>query len=402
MTQADVQQVLAAGIDAIKRGQKARGRDLLMQVVEADEHNEQAWLWLSAAVDAPEDQITALENVLEINPNNQVAHKGLERLRARLDGEAGAQAPGAAPEAVPETGLQAYAVASPIESVSALDDPYQCVYCGAAAAPELRRCPECGRTLMVQQGSDRITPSVSSAVFVMLLCIAVAGIETIALAIFHFQGRGSFVRFLFDTWGFEHLFGYYPAWPGDLAQRVFWMQLGWLVTLLAVMLAFLYQVKAAYAASVGAMGLNLLWVVYRWVNGFIGPALGVFDILASLAALFFIFAAQPDFRVNLTRLRCAADPRIKGGEALHKLGLIYKKQGQWGLAVAHWRAALAAMPTQPDFYKDLAIGYAQLGYYERSLRTLSEFNRLRPDDSETTALKTVIEQKRSADPRPRG
>lgn len=406
----------------MKRGYRQRGRELLLQVLEADQHNEQAWLWLSAVVDSLEDQIIALENVLEINPKNEVARKGLEHLRSRLAAEhrvdtdsssegredwlpeepLATAALNPAPISTPEPDIQHYAVISSVESLSVLDDPYQCIYCGAPAAPELRRCPECGRSLVVKQGTGKNTPSVSSAVFVMILCVAFAGIEAIALAVFHFQGNGSFVWFLFDTWGLEHLFGYYPTWPTDLAQAVFWIHLGWLVTLIAVMLAFLYQITPAYYISVGVMSLNVVWAAYRWFSGFVGPSLAIADILASIVALFFVFAAQPDFEVNLTRLRCAADPRIKGGDALHKLGLIHKKQGQWALAVAYWRAAVAAMPTQADLYKDLAIGYAQIGYYERSLRALSEFSRLRPDDPEALALKTVIEQKRATDPNPRG
>ena len=39
--------LLEEGITAAKAGQKERARQCLMQVVKADENNEQAWLWLS-------------------------------------------------------------------------------------------------------------------------------------------------------------------------------------------------------------------------------------------------------------------------------------------------------------------------------------------------------------------
>ncbi len=76
--------ILHEGALALQQGDKERARDLLLQVVEADEGIEEAWLWLSGAVDDPEDQRTALENVLALNPENPHARYGI----AVLDGKA--------------------------------------------------------------------------------------------------------------------------------------------------------------------------------------------------------------------------------------------------------------------------------------------------------------------------
>jgi thioredoxin-like negative regulator of GroEL len=76
--------MLYEGALALQQGDKERARELLLQVVEADENAEEAWLWLSGAVDDPEDQRTALENVLALNPENRHARYGL----AVLDGKA--------------------------------------------------------------------------------------------------------------------------------------------------------------------------------------------------------------------------------------------------------------------------------------------------------------------------
>ena len=65
------------GIKAYREGRKNEARDKLLEAVELDEQNEQAWLWLSAVVDTVEDQQTCLENVLTINPNNEKARQGL-------------------------------------------------------------------------------------------------------------------------------------------------------------------------------------------------------------------------------------------------------------------------------------------------------------------------------------
>lgn len=51
---------------------------MLLQLVEADSHNEAAWIWLTGLVDELEDKIIACENVLTLNPGN-------ERVRAYLN-----------------------------------------------------------------------------------------------------------------------------------------------------------------------------------------------------------------------------------------------------------------------------------------------------------------------------
>lgn len=74
--------MLNKAIIAAKAGRKTEARHLLEAVLDADERNEQAWLWLSGAVDSNEERVICLENVLAINPDNQAARKGLAALRA--------------------------------------------------------------------------------------------------------------------------------------------------------------------------------------------------------------------------------------------------------------------------------------------------------------------------------
>lgn len=82
MDEHQVAEWLYEGALAVQAGNKERARQLLLQVVEADERNEEGWLWLSGAVETLDDQETALLNVLEINPNNEHARRGLEIIQA--------------------------------------------------------------------------------------------------------------------------------------------------------------------------------------------------------------------------------------------------------------------------------------------------------------------------------
>ncbi len=77
---ADIDRLYREGVTAIRAGDKATARERLMEVVRLEQTHEQAWLWLSAAMDSPEDRILCLENVLTINPSSEAARRGLEKL----------------------------------------------------------------------------------------------------------------------------------------------------------------------------------------------------------------------------------------------------------------------------------------------------------------------------------
>ena len=73
-------QLSQAGIRAAKSGRNAEARSLLRQSLQLNDANEQAWLWLAAAVESPGERRVCLETVLELNPENAVARRALARL----------------------------------------------------------------------------------------------------------------------------------------------------------------------------------------------------------------------------------------------------------------------------------------------------------------------------------
>lgn len=73
---------LDEAIQNIRMGNHDRGRQILESLLDEDENNEDIWLWMSAVVDGDEDREICLENVLALNPNNMVAKKGVEALKA--------------------------------------------------------------------------------------------------------------------------------------------------------------------------------------------------------------------------------------------------------------------------------------------------------------------------------
>jgi hypothetical protein len=88
---ANVDGMVREGITAYRSGRKEEARTLLLRAVEIDQYNEQAWLWLSAVVETPEEQRTCLENVLTINPANDRARQGIALLDQKLSAGARSQ-----------------------------------------------------------------------------------------------------------------------------------------------------------------------------------------------------------------------------------------------------------------------------------------------------------------------
>ena len=131
----DIARMLYEGALAVQEGRHADAQGLLLQVIERDEQNEQAWLWLSGAMDDPADQQVALENVLALNPSNSAARRGLDHLRARY-GNLTSETPAAAPASTGEW------VPPPPRDPDEVDE-LACYQCGASVYSVAAFCWQC-------------------------------------------------------------------------------------------------------------------------------------------------------------------------------------------------------------------------------------------------------------------
>jgi tetratricopeptide (TPR) repeat protein len=68
-------------LNLLRLGYRREARTKLIELVREDPQHEQAWFSLSTLVESATDQIIALENVLEINPNNVEAQTRLTELQ---------------------------------------------------------------------------------------------------------------------------------------------------------------------------------------------------------------------------------------------------------------------------------------------------------------------------------
>jgi len=131
-----IAELLRAGIVAAQEGRTEEARQALLRVIELEERNEQAWLWLSGVVESLQDRRVCLENVLAINPHSALAQAGLRW----LDQQAAAQdrCP-LCQSPVPESG-SACPHCGQILVVA-------CPACGQYVEVEEDECPDCGQPL---------------------------------------------------------------------------------------------------------------------------------------------------------------------------------------------------------------------------------------------------------------
>ncbi|MBN2304878.1 MAG: tetratricopeptide repeat protein [Anaerolineae bacterium] len=80
MAQEQARQLLQQGIAAAQAGQNEAARQVLQQVVRLDPQNEMAWLWLSSVARDNKERLFCLKQLLAVNPQNEHAIKGLQRL----------------------------------------------------------------------------------------------------------------------------------------------------------------------------------------------------------------------------------------------------------------------------------------------------------------------------------
>jgi len=79
----NLQDLMRQGIEAAREGKKAEAKNFFQQVVDLDDKNEKAWMWLASVVETDEERRVCLSNALFINPNNERAQSAMAKLDAR-------------------------------------------------------------------------------------------------------------------------------------------------------------------------------------------------------------------------------------------------------------------------------------------------------------------------------
>ena len=278
---ADTQRRLKDGVAAAQAGNRVRGRDLLLQVVQADRDNETAWWWLARCADGPHEQLRALEQVVRLNPTHAEAQAALLRLRQQQV----ADAPAARSAAQP-IDWAALLPNSPLEADDGVDDPYQCPYCGRPTEPDDRRCPHCRGGLYARTAR---TGGAGALQLVLLLLGVSLSLTSVAVS----SSRGlvsaltggltlliELLEFSLLAAGMALLFRFMPnthvRWRHAWAGAVF-VALGFEVAKRA--LGWYVKSVPGYAMVYGAFAtlpIFLLWIYLSWLIVLFGAVIAAY------------------------------------------------------------------------------------------------------------------------------
>lgn len=72
--------ILQLGIEAAREGNREEARNLFGLLTRQEPDHVQAWLWLAGVAEGPDERRAALERVLELDPTNEMAVKGIQAM----------------------------------------------------------------------------------------------------------------------------------------------------------------------------------------------------------------------------------------------------------------------------------------------------------------------------------
>ncbi len=447
----DIKDWLREGIAAARSGQRERARDLLVRVVEQDEENATAWLWLSGVVDSLDDREVCLENALTLDPGNEAARKGLAWVQQQKGGQSpppaetipppSAEAPASkrpaslaaavlgedlvhrrlppALEPPPEkpararkpTTLAAAVLREdfaarrpppepelppPVPPPDEFEDEYLCPYCAAPTRPDDRKCQACGHQLWIKV---RRREEHSSWLWVALV-MQLAGTvwpATVPLMVLVYVAHRVGATNPFD------LIPAYLGLPGNVPPEVAdaALKLAPRAYILPFILHFLFS-------SAVLVGLYQRWkpVFYLFLVSallMLTSAIAALVIIPSnaricggggvilaLLMLLLLLQLEDDFFFDERRLVLRVDRDATNGPALLASGQCYAKRAMWAMAAIHLRRAASKMPHEVACPLLLTTAYIGLKRYDLAEKTLSEARRLSPDDPQIEKLAAVL------------
>jgi tetratricopeptide (TPR) repeat protein len=362
--------LLEEGVAAAKAGQKERARQCLIQVVEADENNEQAWLWLSGVVDGLEDKQVCLENVLALNPDSVPASKGLtwivqQRARQGLPPLPQASQPVAPAPSEPSSTLSEETIprersrptSVPVVAPAPISTPLPPVFY------ERRRKRESRSVALKLLGTGWV---VIGSVIMILGGLMLLGFIYIKNNPDYMNEMGySRERQVMVLEAIQQVGPYLYMYAAALAA------LG--VLYVALGIGLFMRLKIAYYASfiVGILSVLLFFLL---MNDICCPILSL---------IFFIltFFTGDDFAVEEVAIQSGYAP---SAPAYHyNLGATYIKQKKLDQAIQEWEQAVSLEPDNTRFRNALALAYAGRGQKERAIALLEETLAMAPDDTET-------------------
>ncbi len=410
MSTPEINNWLKAGIVALKAGKTEEARAILTQLLSVDERNEKAWLLLSRTVKVREERQLCLENALAINPDSQLARKGLRKLgidpntaQPQLDEDDSLDEETAVfdPPAPPKTNVRrereplsaAAAILYPERQVTEWEwtDPtpdqevnkvgytaktqYEdvwsqdidiCAFCATPVTVEDARCPTCKNNLIINHFTYP-KPSQNLVIFwVLLLGLAQINLLQIIYNIIFISNP------IAAIWNGVLLLAF-GVLSTAVYFRQFWAFIATHYLLAAIFISSILQyliptdITASLFATFDPSMVNFL----SGVTGGFGSFLKIFQLATAGIALFYAFVrVSSDFERTKMYRFAAVGKRLEYAADYHINAQRAAKEGLWATAVLHWQRAAAKEPNQIKYQRHLANAYSQLRFYKRAIDVL--------------------------------
>ncbi len=429
--------LLQQGIVAARAGRRAEARALLIQVVEGDERNEQAWLWLAGVVDAPEDIRTCLQNVLDLNPANQQAQQGLAWVEKRYGPpapppepmtpppvpppeRAAPVTPPPAPPAAAErqhsytattsklAGSAATTIVSAVTPSVAPSEPivvpppeHPCPYCGVPTVLKQQSCTQCHGNLMVRAAP----PSKRSlALTVLGFLWGVGGVLLLLVTVLEFflflllrqsaqanaaAGSADSLLLAVAVTLVSGLF--YIILARSLLARRLW---AYITNIVLIVLSFFGTLSSLAVGTVLIGSLLVSLGRVRNAETTAGTAsliaVAVLGIAFVLLPILLTFLSYGDFFGPKVRFQTVIEP---ADQLVHyNNGIAYKNRGMWYRAAQEWEVAVSKKPHEPNYLHALGLAYAQLKQPEKARATLDRAIKVAPDNPQIKESRALIDQ----------
>ena len=401
------------GVDAVSENNLPLARDLLSEVVERDEDNLAAWIWLSQVVESSEDQGICFNNILTLDPDNEEIREKLELLTQTqenavenhwfIDESETEQpeeviAPTLAGDILGAEYREKYTTIIPepepdpeppsVALWTKYEDNLRCPYCGNPTEHKQHHCSSCTNPLWI---SKHTTESRSTLLWIVILMQAMA---TMILAVIPLV----ILFVVAQAVGIFNFFNLIPAYIGlstsispnimaaayEIFPRIYFY-LSWLPTLISLIYTILLYLRwtPVYYLLLGSALLGLVASIagITAISSFVGSifAWGL-GILISISTLIMVLKLASDFRKTRGRLYLDVDPNLNEGMDFMIRGKQYARKGMWALAAVHLRRAIALLPYAPEEYLATAVACSQIKDYDLARAVLEDAMFKDPDN----------------------
>jgi Tetratricopeptide repeat len=393
------QQWLAEGIAKAKAGQREEARELLLRVVERDERDALAWLWLSGVVDSDDDRRVALENVLEIEPENAAARAGLDWLDQQTLVQASPTEVGSFRDESP--------AAPPIHDsapeVEPVTEPDGCPYCGRPVAESDERCPDCAQPLTIRALKQPDFPGRLTLLMVLWLVQAATDlVDGVLIVVALTAVAGGTWSALSVKYVLTYMAGTAFASGAPMAELLQTVTV--FIVLDVVLVAWSLVVTAilpwrrpgAVAVALFVAALHVLLAASGFVIGVTSLVVMLVRLALALFVGFFLLEVQGDFVWVSVRQRLELDHGAKSSMDYYSRGRYYRRIGQTAKATLHLERAVLLAPEKLAFRVALGNACYALGQFERAAEQIRAALKLSPDATDLQQFLDIIVARQSS------